>query len=153
MVGRTLLFLVLNFVALGIGGLFTGKGVPSDWYQSLAKAPWTPPGWVFGISWTIVMICFAPFMAKLSLSKSDSLTWIILLYAFQWVLNVAWNPIFFHFHFTTLGLAVITTLLALTFYFLIVYRMELKLWSVLVLPYTLWLLIATSLNAYIVLKN
>lgn len=44
----TTLFLLLNFAGLAIGGLFTGNAVSSEWYQNLAKAPWTPPGWVFG---------------------------------------------------------------------------------------------------------
>ena len=50
MVYRIIIFLVLNFGALGIGGLFTGKGVPSEWYNELNKAPWSPPGWVFGFA-------------------------------------------------------------------------------------------------------
>ena len=49
------LFGVLNFVGLAIGGLATGPGVSSDWYAGLDKAPWTPPGWVFGAAWTAVM--------------------------------------------------------------------------------------------------
>ena len=42
MILRILLFLIINFGGLFIGGLFTGEGVPSDWYQNLNKAPWTP---------------------------------------------------------------------------------------------------------------
>ncbi|MDG2281196.1 MAG: tryptophan-rich sensory protein, partial [Flavicella sp.] len=53
MIKRILLFLVLNFTALAVGGLFTGTGVSSDWYQNLNQAPWTPPGWVFGFMWTL----------------------------------------------------------------------------------------------------
>jgi len=36
---RIIIFLLINFGALALGGLFTGKGVPSDWYQELNKAP------------------------------------------------------------------------------------------------------------------
>ena len=53
---RFLVFLIVNFVALGLGGMFTGSGVVSDWYQQLNQAPWTPPGWVFGAAWTSIMI-------------------------------------------------------------------------------------------------
>jgi tryptophan-rich sensory protein len=49
---RLIIFLALNFAALAIGGLFTSKGVSSDWYAGIAKAPWTPPGWAFGAAWT-----------------------------------------------------------------------------------------------------
>ena len=39
MIVRLLVFLLLNFSALGIGGYFTGPGVASQWYKSLQKAP------------------------------------------------------------------------------------------------------------------
>lgn len=56
---RFVVFLAINFGALAIGGLFTGKGIPSDWYQNLDKAPWTPPGWIFKAAWTTIMIFFS----------------------------------------------------------------------------------------------
>lgn len=43
---KTIIFLILNFAALAIGGLSTSSGVTSEWYNALNKAPWTPPGWV-----------------------------------------------------------------------------------------------------------
>lgn len=61
---RLILFLILNFGALALGGLFTNNGVNSEWYTNLNKAPWTPPGWVFGFAWTTIMICFSIYMAK-----------------------------------------------------------------------------------------
>jgi tryptophan-rich sensory protein len=48
---RIILFIVINFSALAIGSYFTENGVSSDWYMSLEKAPWNPPGWVFGVAW------------------------------------------------------------------------------------------------------
>ena len=96
MVKRIILFLVLHFSALAIGGLFTEKGVSSNWYQNLNQAPWTPPGWLFGFMWTLIMICFAIYMAHLVTSKTDRKI-IIVRFGRQWVLNVAWNPVFFHF--------------------------------------------------------
>ena len=35
--GRFVLFLIVNFGALALGGLFTGSGVASDWYQNMDK--------------------------------------------------------------------------------------------------------------------
>ena len=37
MLARILIFLVINFAALGLGGLFTGPGTSSDWYTNLRK--------------------------------------------------------------------------------------------------------------------
>lgn len=148
MVLRLLLFLLLNFAALGIGGLFTGNGVTSEWYANLNKAPWTPPGWMFGAAWTTIMICFSIYMAMLW-PQVENKKLLITLYILQWVLNVAWNPLFFYFHAVGIALVVIVALTALTGFFLWYYRLDLKWISLLVLPYFLWLIIATSLNAYI----
>lgn len=152
MLYRTIIFLVLNFSALGLGGFFTGKGVTSQWYQELAKAPWTPPGWVFGAAWTLIMICFSFYMAYLFASK-ESRVLIVSLFVLQWILNVAWNPIFFYYHNVFVGLIVIVTLTLLTAFFLFYFLTDLKAKVLFVLPYFLWLFIATSLNAYILFKN
>ncbi|PKA82045.1 TspO/MBR related protein [Ulvibacter sp. MAR_2010_11] len=152
MIKRILLFLVLNFSALAIGGLFTRSGVASLWYQNLEKAPWTPPGWVFGAAWTFIMICFAIYMAYLIVENTNRKK-IISLFAFQWILNALWNPVFFYFHAMLAGLIVITLLTLLITYFLFHYNKELRLKSVFILPYFIWILIATSLNAYILIMN
>lgn len=152
MIKKVILFLILNFSALAIGGLFTGNGVSSDWYQNLNQAPWTPPGWMFGFMWTLIMICFAVYMAHLISVKSTSKK-IILLFGIQWFLNVAWNPVFFHFKLPLIGLVIITILALLISYFLLRHTMTLKLKSLFIVPYFIWIFIATSLNAYIVLFN
>ena len=149
---RIIIFLVLNFGALGIGGFFTGKGVPSEWYNDLNKAPWSPPGWVFGFAWTTIMICFAVYMAY-AWTKVSDLKLLGILFAIQWVLNIAWNPAFFYFHHVSIALVIISLLTVLVGYFLVAYWSDLKMYSLLIMHYFVWLLIATSLNAYILIKN
>lgn len=61
---RLVLFFVLNFGALALGSYLMGEGPLGSWYTNLNKAPWTPPGWVFGASWTLIMICLSLFMNK-----------------------------------------------------------------------------------------
>ena len=97
MILRLILFLVINFAALGIGSVLMGPGAGSDWYQNLIKAPWTPPGWVFGAAWTLIMICFAIYMTYAWDEVNDRNT-LILLFTAQWPLNVLWNPVFFRYH-------------------------------------------------------
>lgn len=151
MLKKIILFLILNFSALALGGLFTGRGVSSVWYQELAKAPWTPPGWVFGAAWTLIMVCFAIYMAYLM--KEEYSKRIVVLFGIQWILNVSWNPIFFHFQNVVLGLVVITGLTVLVAYFFFTFKKTLKLKAAYIAPYLIWLLIATSLNAYILFNN
>jgi translocator protein len=147
-----LILLLLNFGALAIGGLFTGDGVASDWYSELDKAPWTPTGWVFGAAWTTIMICFTFYMGIL-LRRAKTKQKVRSLYILQLVLNITWNPIFFYYQFPSIALVVIITLTLLIFYFLLNYRKTLGWYSILIVPYVVWLCIATSLNLYILLSN
>ncbi|MGS2726593.1 TspO/MBR family protein [Psychroserpens sp. BH13MA-6] len=146
-----IIFLIVNFGALGIGSWLMNDGPTSDWYLSLNKAPWTPDGWVFGVAWTSIMICFAAYMAFLYLKRrSHKVLW---LFAIQWLLNVSWNFIFFNQHFTVFGLFNITLLTIIVAAFLVTYLKDLKGKSILIAPYLIWLCIATSLNLYITIYN
>ena len=152
MIYRLIVFLVINFGALGIGGFLMGEGPQSSWYVDIEKAPWTPPGWVFGAAWTTIMVCFSFYMAYLwPLAKRKKQ--LVVLFMLQWVLNVGWNPVFFHFHAVLPALAIISGLTLLVGFFGIYYGKSLKLQSLLLLPYFVWLCIATSLNAYILVNN
>ena len=148
---RTVFFLILNFSALAIGSLFTNSGVSSEWYQNLSKAPWTPPGWVFGVAWSSIMIFFAIYMAYLIKLKPKKT--IIIFYSIQWVLNIVWNPVFFYFQEITLGLICISLLTAHIILLFFKYLKEQRIKTLLLAPYGIWLIIATSLNAYIYLYN
>ena len=131
--------------------LLSGEGGASEWYYNLIRAPWEPQGWVFGTAWTIIMISFAFYM---------SISWnyvykkkLILLYIAQLILNISWSPIFFNFHYIFLGLITILSLSFLIAYILYSFWREVKLNSVFILPYLIWLIIASSLNGYIFLNN
>src|SRR5210317_2494192 len=92
---RLIIFLVINFSSLAIGIWLSGEGSSSEWYQSVNKAPWTPPGWVFGSAWALIMICFSVFIAH-AYSKVDNRQLLIILFLIQFVLNIIWNPVFFN---------------------------------------------------------
>lgn len=146
-----LLFLVLNFGALGIGVLLMGDGPTSDWYTSMNQAPWTPPNWLFGAAWTFIMLCFSIYMARLYLKQSTSM--VITLFIIQLVLNIAWNFVFFNQHMMAFGLITIIALTFIITVFLVTYFKVLKGYSLLILPYFVWIWIATSLNLYILINN
>lgn len=146
-----IIFLFINFTALGIGGLFMGDGAQSAWYNSLNRAPWTPPGWVFGVAWTSIMVCFSFYMAYLYANKPTLK--IIVLFSIQFLLNIAWNYIFFNQQLVALGLINIIALTIVVGLFLVYFKNDLKLKTVLIAPYFIWLCIATSLNAYILIHN
>ncbi len=146
-----LIFLLINFGALGIGILLMQNGPTSAWYMDLNKAPWTPPGWVFGAAWSTIMVCFSVYMTFLyDTLKSNK---IVLLFAIQFLLNVSWNYLFFNQHLITLGLINLILLTLLVAYFLVAFYHVMKLKSLFIMPYFIWLCIATSLNLYILLYN
>ena len=148
----SILFLFLNFFGLYLGVYFTGDGVPSDWYQTLNKAPWTPPGWVFGFAWTSIMICFAFYLSKLFIKETNKKRYVII-YAIQWILNLSWNPLFFYFHEMGIAMIILILLLVVLLYLLFENYSTLKISSLLLLPYILWLTVACSLNAYTLIYN
>ena len=147
-----LLFLVINFGGLAIGNWFMGDAVTSPWYTNLNKAPWTPPGWVFGAAWTLIMVCFSVYLSYLfSIRKSK---FVIAVYTLAVLLNVSWNYFFFNLHVTNIALFVITLLLFVIIYFFISFGDDkLSKLKYLLLPYIIWLCIAVSLNGYVVFNN
>jgi tryptophan-rich sensory protein len=149
-----IIFAVLNFGALGIGAALMGNPRNNQWYQQVNKAPWTPPNWVFGAAWTLIMILFTIFLWVAARNYTmHELQALYVMYALQWVLNVLWNPVFFRWHRAALGLAMIISLELVVGWFMVWGFTHLGVYGVLMLPYFIWLLIAASLDAYVLFKN
>jgi len=144
-------FLFINFGSLGLGSWLMDNGPTSEWYLNLNKAPWTPPGWLFGVAWTTIMVCFSIYLTHL-FSKLSSKN-IKIAFSIQVFLNIIWNFIFFNQHLILLGLITIILLTVVVFYIFFSFKKTMKSWSLLLLPYMIWLLIAMSLNAYILFNN
>jgi len=141
------LFLVINFGALTLWWALQWDWATSEWYMSLARAPWTPPGWVFWFAWTLIMICFSIYLARLfSLPYWWSL---IVLYVMHLILNIAWSYTFFVQHDIVLALIIISLLFVTVLIFAFAYHHLQWLWTWLLAPYIVWLCIAISLNAYV----
>ncbi len=48
-------WLLASFAAAALGGFF----IPGEWYASLQKPSWNPPGWIFGPVWTALYTTMA----------------------------------------------------------------------------------------------
>ncbi|KAG0619004.1 hypothetical protein M758_4G108900 [Ceratodon purpureus] len=140
-------------VAVGFSGSSFGGG-DTDWYRSLNKPPWTPPGWVFPIMWTTLYIL---------MGVSSWLVWKeggfavqgypLGAYIFQLVLNFCWTPLFFGLHRTGYALVEIVILwlaIAVTIYLFLPVN---PIAAYLLVPYIAWVTVATSLNWYIWMYN
>lgn len=146
-----ILFLIINFGGLALGSWLMNNGPNSDWYLNLDKAPWTPPGWVFGAAWTTIMVCFSVYLVFLFIKNFNKKK--LILFIIQVLLNVSWNYIFFNQRLVLFALVTITLLTSVIFYLFITYYKEQERFSFLLLPYMVWLCIATSLNLYILIHN
>jgi len=140
--------LALFLVACIGGGAASGLATPpGEWYASLAKPAWTPPGWVFGPAWTLLYMLMA--LAAWQVWRRRSATDVrmpLALFAMQLALNLAWTPIFFGMQRPGLALVEIVLMLAVilatTASFVRVSRTA----TLLMLPYCAWVSFATALN-------
>jgi len=140
------LFFFLGAVALT--ALFGSRFEPGPWYEPLAKAPWTPPNWVFAPAWTLlyVAIAIAGWLAWRSRVRSSEL---MALWFGQLALNGAWSWLFFGRHDVALALVDIALLVVAAGAFAVRARASSRAASWLFVPYVLWLGYAASLNFYV----
>ena len=124
------------------------------WYNSLKKAPWTPPNYVFGIIWPILyVLMFISLFLITKNKKCSGFCIAIIMFFIQLFFNLIWTTIFFSLKMPKLalfdlGLVIGFTLLTIKYF----YKIS-KLSSYLLLPYITWLFLAFSLNSYIVIYN
>lgn len=140
------------FIAACVGGgALSGLATPpGDWYASLAKPSWTPPGWLFGPVWTVLYALMAISGWRLWARRSPRA---LVAFLQQLALNLAWTPVFFGLRSPGAALCVIVVLLgAIVATVALAWRVD-RVASVLLWPYLAWVSFATALNAAIFLMN
>ncbi len=139
-------------VCLGLGttsGLIVAGG-DDTWYQSLVKPPGQPPPWIFGPVWSVLYILIGIAGGRLIQRRA----WrAVRLFALQFLLNLAWTPVFFGARRIWLALAVIIGLWSLLLLLMNLARRA-DPWSMLLLiPYLAWVSYAIYLNSAIAWLN
>jgi translocator protein len=143
-----------SFLAGFLGGMATQTSV-GTWYQTLEKPVFQPPSWLFGPVWTIlyILIAISAFLVwKKGWNKSLVRKGLIL-YAIQLILNTLWSFSFFALQSPLLGLVNIVLLLILIALVIKVFYKISHTAAYLLLPYFLWVVFATALNAAIWMLN
>jgi benzodiazapine receptor len=151
-------FLALSWVVATLGS------VPiilnrNGWYALAEKAPWTPPGWLFGSAWTVLYAAMAVaawlVWRQRAFPRRDALK----VYAVLIVLNLAWPMMFFGMY-PMLGTAALwLALLIITAHAATATVTVLRFGPIstsaglLMLPYVSWLVFSASLNVYAALSN
>ncbi len=144
---RTWIALVLWIGISLAAGLAGSQFQPGDWYQSLAKPSWNPPGWVFGPVWTMLYIMMgvaAWLIWKHSgFSGAGPALWIFLV---QLVLNGLWSYLFFGLRSPFTAFMEILVLWAAILLTVILFWRIRSLAGILILPYIAWVSFASVLN-------
>jgi tryptophan-rich sensory protein len=136
-------WLVLCFIPAAIGAYFN----PGEWYATLNKPSWNPPGWVFGPVWTTLYAMMAV-SAWLVWKKGGFAQQRLPLTVFlvQLVLNALWSPLFFGLKMPGVALVEIVALwLAIAGTIGLFWRVD-RVAAGLLVPYLAWVSFATVLN-------
>jgi tryptophan-rich sensory protein len=138
------------WLAGSASGWLSGSGYGNDWFDNLAKPDFMPPGWMFGVAWTILYILMGIALAFiLGEPPSHRRRIALILFFAQLALNYAWSPIFFAGHDITLAKLVIFLMAALAAAAAGQFYRIRPLAGLLMLPYLAWLIFAATLNAAI----
>jgi tryptophan-rich sensory protein len=132
-------------------GWLSGSGYGNDWFDALVKPDFMPPGWMFGVAWTILYILLGLALAMILATPRGTprRRAALVLFFVQLVLNYAWSPIFFAGHDITLAKFTIFLMAALAAAAAGQFYRIRPLAGLLMLPYLAWLIFAATLTAAI----
>ncbi len=134
-----------------IGSVFTVSAIPS-WYASLQKPWFTPPNWLFAPVWLMLYFLMGATLYLLW-GKWPQSRAAVMAFGVQLVLNVGWSAVFFGAHELLYGFGAIALLwVAILATAAFSYRVS-KIAAALLIPYILWVTIASALNYYVWVLN
>ena len=145
--GTLPIFISACYFTAYLGAIFP----PTQWYIELNKAPWTPPNIAFPIVWSILyfFIAIVGWIIFRHGNRQIKALWCVQLF-----FNGLWSWLFFGENWPLISLIdlILLTILAIILT-LKCWQNQLKLATLLLIPYSIWLCIATSLNTFIVIYN
>lgn len=146
------IWLFVIYLAACGGAAATGSFfLPDQWYRDLNKPNWTPPDWVFPVTWSVLYICMAAAAARVAPLPGAAVP--MGLWAMQMTINALWSPVFFGLRRIRQALVVLVLLwiaVALTMFAMA--RLD-WLAPLLLLPYLVWVTIAGALNLSVLRRN
>jgi tryptophan-rich sensory protein len=143
------LIVLLGILASGIAGPNTG-----GWYEALERPALEPPGYIFGIAWTLFYGLMGVALAIVIHARGSywRRTAIIVFWA-HLLANLLWSPIFFGMHQVSFALFWLIVVLAMAIATTLLFGRVRPLAAWLMVPYLVWLCFAALLNLEIDQKN
>ncbi|NCA94297.1 MAG: tryptophan-rich sensory protein [Sphingobacteriia bacterium] len=127
----------------------------NNWYQTLVKPSWSPPGWLFGPVWTVLYVLIAisfgtvfyrAFVGKLS-------WWVALPFALNLFFNFAFTPLQFGLKNNLLASLDILLVLGTLIWAMMSIYPQMRWVTWINMPYLLWVSFATILQLTITVMN
>lgn len=146
---------ILIPLIVGFTSSFATLSSIPGFFDVLNKPAWTPPAWAFGPIWTTLYILMgiALFLVWRKGLERPDVKIAIGVFAIQLVLNFFWTIIFFGFRSLFGGLVEIVFLwIAILVNIILFYRIS-KTAGLLLVPYIIWVTIASYLNYTVYLLN
>ena len=153
---------VLKFIASIIicqsagvfGSLVTFEAIPG-WYITLEKPFFAPPNWIFGPVWIILyfLMGVSLYIVWKDELKSKTRNVFFVVFAIQLTLNALWSLLFFGLKSPLLGLIdilILDVMLVVTIFYA---KRVSKYAAMLLIPYMVWIIIASVLNYAIMVLN
>ncbi len=150
LIGSILIPLVIGY----LGAIVTLSQI-STWYSTLSKPWWSPPNWLFGPVWTTLYLLMgvALFLVWREGWHRRDVRFAILIFGVQLVISLLWSVAFFSFH-SLFGSFIIVMLLWLAILANIIAFLIISKWAgFLLVPYIVWVSIASYLNYSVYLLN
>ena len=144
-----------KFVAAALGIILVliyafGSGIwvssSPGWYASLNRPPWQPPDFIFGLIWpyNFIMLAVAAFNVAQSLNRIQTISWLTL-FALSITAALIWAYQFYVPHNLTFAAIALGVAALLTIPVLYLTFKASLLVGILLIPYQLWVVIATTL--------
>ena len=128
-------------------GILSNSGYSNRWFNLLDLPAIMPPGWLFGVAWTILYILIG--LAFAMVLNARGAQWrraAITAFLVQLIANFAWTPVFFGMHQVSAALALIVAILVGAIITTVLFGRVRPLAAWLMLPYLIWLGFASVLN-------
>ena len=147
---------VVGIALVAVYAIGSGFWVSSNsaWYYSLNRPSWQPPEWVFGVIWpyNFIMLGIASFVVSRNLSRALVFSWLAFL-ALSVVAALLWSYLFYvphHLNGATAAL-IIAALLTIPLT-IMTFRVSIG-YGLALLPYQIWILVASSLSIGYAISN
>lgn len=152
---RTAAITVPAILAIGfLMGRLSNSGYGNAWFDALTKPAAMPPGWVFGVAWSLLYVLLGIALALVwTAPPSPARSTGLALFFVQLALNFAWSPMFFALHQVGLALAMILAMLVLSAAAAFAFVRVRPTAAWLMLPYLGWLAFASYLTFEILRLN